>query len=45
MGSDIEVEELMYVGCDIVLGDIVDGCVVLYVGLFGILVMEVVEVL
>ena len=45
MGSDIEVEELIYVGCDIVLWDIVDGGVVLYVGLFEILVKEVVEVL
>ena len=45
MGSDIEVEELIYVGCDIVLLDIVDGDVVLYVGFFEILVKEVVEVL
>ena len=44
MGSDIEVEELMYVGCDIVLGVIVDGGVVLYVGMFETLVKEVVEV-
>ena len=29
MGSDIEVEELIYVGCDIVLSDTVVGGVVL----------------
>ena len=45
MGSDIEVEELIYVGCKIVLRDMVDGGAVLYVGLFEILVKEVVEVL
>ena len=44
MGSDIEVEELMYVGCYIVLGVIVVGGVVLYVGMFEILVEEVVAV-
>ena len=44
MGSDIEVEELIFVGCDIVLWDIVDGGVVLYVGL-ELLGKEVVEVL
>ena len=43
MGSDIEVEELIYVGCDIVLWDMVDGGAVLHVGLFEILVKEVVE--
>ena len=45
MGSDIEVEELIYVGCEIGLRDMVDGGTVLYVGLFEMLVKEVVEVL
>ena len=45
MGSDIEVEELIYVGCEIVLLDMVDGGAVLYVGFFEMLVKEVVDVL
>ena len=44
MGSDIEVEELIYVGCEIVLWDMVDGGPVSYVGLFGVFVKEVVDV-
>ena len=43
MGSDIEVEELVYVRCDIVLLDMVDGGTVLYVGLLEKLVKEVVD--
>ena len=45
MGSDIEVEELINVGCEIVLRDMVYGGAVLYVGLFEMLVKEVVDVL
>ena len=45
MGSDIEVEELIYVGCEIVLSDLVDGGSVLYVGFLEMLVKEVEDVL
>ena len=45
MGSDIEVEELIYVGCEILLCDMVDGGAVLFVGLLEMLVKEVVDVL
>ena len=45
MGSDIEVEELIYVGQEMVLRDMVDGGTVLYVGIFEGFVKGVVDVL
>ena len=45
IGSDIEVEELINVGCEMVFGDTVEGCTVLYEGTLEILVTEVVDVL
>ena len=45
IASDMEVDELINVGCEMVFGDTVEGGTVLYVGTLEILVFEVVYIL